>query len=102
MTVPPQLTSSLSSFSYPASFRHPPPASSSAGKENQKTPLLVDPPFGLKTWKISFISFQLKMGNPEFFNQKVCENDPKMYMFGWSMYIHIFVVENHLMLNGKG
>jgi len=56
----------------------------------------------LKTWKISFISFQLKMGNPEFFNQKVCENDPKMYMFGWSMYIHIFVVENHLMLNGKG
>ena len=59
-------------------------------------------PFGLKTWKISFISFQLKMENPPFFNQKVCENDPKMYMFGWSMYIHIFVVENHLMLNGKG
>ena len=29
MTVPPQLTSSLPSFSYPASFRHPPPASSS-------------------------------------------------------------------------
>ena len=28
MTVPPQLTSSLPSFSYPASFRHPPPASS--------------------------------------------------------------------------
>ena len=28
MTVPPQLTSSLASFSYPASFRHPPPASS--------------------------------------------------------------------------
>ena len=30
MTVPPQLTSSLPSFSYPASFRHPPPASSSS------------------------------------------------------------------------
>ena len=29
MTVPPQLTSSLPSFSYPSSFRHPPPASSS-------------------------------------------------------------------------
>ena len=28
MTVPPQLTSSLPFFSYPASFRHPPPASS--------------------------------------------------------------------------
>ena len=28
MTVPQQLTSSLPSFSYPASFRHPPPASS--------------------------------------------------------------------------
>ena len=28
MTVPPQFTSSLPSFSYPASFRHPPPASS--------------------------------------------------------------------------
>ena len=28
MTVPPQLTSSLPSFSYPASFRHLPPASS--------------------------------------------------------------------------
>ena len=28
MTVPPQLTSSLLSFSYPASFRHLPPASS--------------------------------------------------------------------------
>jgi hypothetical protein len=28
MTVPPQLTSSLPSFSYPASFRHPAPASS--------------------------------------------------------------------------
>ena len=31
MTVPPQLTSSLPSFSYPASFRHPPPASSFCG-----------------------------------------------------------------------
>ena len=30
MTVPPQLTSSLPSFSYPASFRHPPPASSTS------------------------------------------------------------------------
>ena len=27
MTIPPQLTSSLPSFSYPASFRYPPPAS---------------------------------------------------------------------------
>ena len=31
MTVPPQLTCSLPSFSYPASFRHPPPASSFDG-----------------------------------------------------------------------
>ena len=31
MPVPPQLTSSLPSFSYPASFRHPPPASSFKG-----------------------------------------------------------------------
>ena len=32
MTVHPQLTSSLPSFSYPASFRHPPPASSARPK----------------------------------------------------------------------
>ena len=34
MTVPPQLTSSLPSFSYPASFRHPPPASSQILRES--------------------------------------------------------------------
>ena len=34
MTVPPQLTSSLPSFSYPASFRHPPPASSHSRLQN--------------------------------------------------------------------
>ena len=38
MTVPPQLTSSLPSFSYPASFRHPPPASSIC--ENQAFSIL--------------------------------------------------------------
>jgi len=37
LTVPPQLTSSLPSFSCPASFRHPPPASS-----EHSTPSLFD------------------------------------------------------------
>ena len=44
MTVPPRLTSSLPSFSYPASFRHPPPASSCIPDHRESLSSVLDAP----------------------------------------------------------
>ena len=80
MTVPPQLTSSLPSFSYPASFRHPPPASSESMSE--LTLSWCD-------WSFLTRTYSDPLSRSETFcNAKVLPGRPHWLCLGWLGLVH--------------